>query len=680
LDCDAIRFSFAVDAGDMQAAVDLYQGPFLDGFYLDDSEEFEHWQEAERQRLAALYRQALEALAVGTEGAGNLTAAVNWWQKLLAQDPGDARIAARTMIALENQGNRAAALAVASDHASLMSQEFNARPNPALNSLAERIRSQPAGTRPDVPDNLPPPHTESSVVPASLVPDESGGSAQRARAKPGRRRWYVAAVLLVIAAATTASVTWARRSMVGPLAPPGEEIPIAVLPFQNMSADSGYQYLSDGITEELLNALTRVRGLRVAARTSSFQFRNPGGDVRDIGRRLNVSAIVEGSIRVSGNRMRITAQLIDARTGYHIWSNQFDHTESDLFAVQENIAQSVATALHIQLARENGESILNAGTRSTAAHDAYLRGRFEWNRRTEAGMLAAKAAFERAIKLDPLYAKAYAGLSDSWQLLPLYGRFPTGQALANAKTAALRAVALDSTLAEAHTSLAVMQLEYDRDREGAERSYRRAIALNPGYATAHHWFALFLVAGGRVAEATAQAEQARRLDPLSRVINAAVGTVRMFARDYPAAIAEFQSILQRDPQWPTGLSLLGRAYAVSGDYHAAMPPLEEAIRLSRRQPSQVALLAYIYAMAGRTGDARSLLGELLTAPAGIFSPPVDLAAIYVALNQHEEALALLERGVEERDEEMMYMKVDQRYDPLRGYPRFASILEKLDLR
>ena len=677
LDCDAVKFVTAVAANDMQAAVRLYNGPFLDGFFLDAAEEFEQWQEGERVRLAALHRQALEALATNAERAGDLTRAVEWWQKLGVADPGDARVAARAMMVLEQSGNRAAALAVAAAHAALMTKEYGAEPNPGLVELAARIRSQPV----DSPLEFPEIQASPVVMQPTPSTKESAGGAPplRSTPAPNYRRWYwLTGVAIVVAAGI--AVASSQRSRTPGLDGAGADISIAVLPFQNMSADSGFQYLSDGITEELLNALTRVRGLRVAARTSSFQFRERGGDVREIARRLHVAAIVEGSVRVSGNQLRITAQLIDARTGYHIWSDQFDRTEADLFTVQENIAQSVASALHVQLARRSGQSLLNAGTRSAEAHDWYLRGRFEWNRRTEAGMVAARAAFEQALAIDPQYARAYAGLSDAWQLLPLYGHFPTRQALANAKTAALRALALDSTLAEAHTSLAVMLLEYDHDRDAAEDEYRKAIALNPGYATAHHWYALFLIAGGRVDEATLQAEEARRVDPLSRVIHAAVGTVRMFARDYPAAIAEFRAILQRDSLWATGHALLGRAQAAAGEYEAAIPAIEKAVGISKRQPSQVALLAYVYAQAGRKGEAQTLLEELLAARAGVFAPPVDLGALYVALGDHDAAIRILERGVEDRDEEMMYMKVDPRYDPLRSHPRFPAILTSLDLQ
>jgi tetratricopeptide (TPR) repeat protein len=338
----------------------------------------------------------------------------------------------------------------------------------------------------------------------------------------------------------------------------------------------------------------------------------------------------------------------------------------------------VTRSLRLQLAQRIGESLVSASTKSVEAHDLYLRGRYEWNKRSEEGMRAAKDAFEKAISIDPRYAAAYAGLSDAWQLLPLYGQIRTKEALANAKTAALRAVALDSTLAEGHTALAVMLLEYDHDRKAAEHQYRRAIDINPGYATAHHWYALFLVAGGRFSEAIAEAELARRLDPLSRVINAAVGTVHLFSREYDAAIAEFRAILVTDPDWASGLGMLGRALTAAGQYPEAITQLEAALEISGR-PSQKALLSYTLAMAGRTSDARALLHDLIRPNPGSFIAPVDLAAIYVALNEPDEALRILHVGVEERDEEMMYMKVDPRYDPLRADPRFKKVLELLDL-
>jgi serine/threonine-protein kinase len=451
-----------------------------------------------------------------------------------------------------------------------------------------------------------------------------------------------------------------------------------VLPFQNMSPDRDHEYLSDGLTEELINALTKVPGLRVAARTSSFQFRDLAADVREIGRRLDVSAVVEGSVRASGDSLRITAQLIDTRTGYHLWSDEFDRPARDVFAVQEDIARAVTGALRVHLAERIAETLVSAGTQSVEAHDLYLRGRYEWNKRSEEGMRAAKEAFERAVVIDPRYALAYAGLSDAWQLLPIYGQVPAKEGLANAKTAALRALALDSTLAEAHTALAVMHLEYDHDRDAAERRYRRAIEFNPGYATAHHWYALFLVAGGRFQEAIAEAEQARRLDPLSRVINAAVGTVHLFSRDYVASIAEFRAILVTDPDWSSGLGMLGRALAAAGQYDEAIAQIQQALELSGR-PSHKALLAYTLAAAGRAAEARALLRQLRAPAAGSIVAPVDLAAVHVALGEHDEALRVLHLGVEERDEEMMYLKVDPRYDPIRRDPRFAEVLAALDL-
>lgn len=679
--CDLARFTDALSIGDRLAAVNLYTGPFMDGFYLDGAEEFERWQDSERGRLKVLYAEAIEGLAIDAERANDVRSAVSWWRRLSVMDPGSARVTGRLMVALERAGDRAGALALADAHAALMAREYDAEPTPEIVALAARIRGQPAAQ----PDDVPSPSEalvkiESGAMPAVLLAEEVKPSRSSGTRTPSRRRRAMAIGGAATALLVLASVPMISGRIRADSAAPSREVAtsIAVLPFANMSADPDNQYLSDGLTEELLNALTRIPGLRVAARTSSFQFRDRGADVREIGRKLDVAAVVEGSVRVAGERLRITAQLIDTRTGYHLWSNEFDRPAADVFAVQEDIAQAVTRSLRLQLAQRLGESIISAGTQSVEAHDLYLRGRFEWNKRSEEGMRAARDAFEKAISIDPRYAAAYAGLSDAWQLLPLYGQIRTKEALANAKTAALRAVALDSTLAEGHTALAVMLLEYDHDRKAAEQQYRRAIDINPGYATAHHWYALFLVAGGRFNEAIAEAELARRLDPLSRVINAAVGTVHLFSREYDAAIAEFRAILVTDPDWASGLGMLGRALTAAGQYPEAITQLEAALEISGR-PSHKALLSYALAMAGRTTDARALLRDLTRPKSGSFIAPVDLAAIYVALNEPDEALRILHVGVEERDEEMMYMKVDPRYDPLRADPRFAKVLELLDL-
>ena len=682
--CDAAHYLAALSCGDFRRAVDLYAGSFMDGFYLDGADDFERWQETERSRLAIAYADALGAMAEAAEQGGDWRSAVDCWRRLATIEPGTSRVVVRLMLALERAGDRSGALAAADAHAELMTSEFNAEPDPEVVALATRIRNHPMGVpapaQAPVPESLSIGADQRPPVPSENDPIESAEDVPHLRpVKRSAALWLGGAVAILLLG--SALIALGRNRLFSPrgVTPP-LSASLAVLPFVNLTGDSTNDYLSDGLTEELLNALAAVRGLRVAARTSSFQFRSRGADVKDIGRRLDVSAVVEGSVRASGNRLRITAQLIDARTGYHLWSHEFDRPMEDVFALQGDVAHAVTTALRARLAQPIGEAVLRASTSSGAAHDLYLRGRFEWNKRTEPAMLAAKAAFERAIAIDPHYALAYAGLSDAWQLLPLYGHVPTNEGLANAKTAALRAVALDSSLAEAHTSLAVMYLEYDHDRAAAEREYRRAIEINPGYATAHHWYALFLVAGGRFAEATAEVEVARRLDPLSRIINAAAGTVRLFARDYESAIAEFRAILVLEPTWATGQGLLGRAQAAAGRFDEAIPTLERAVSLSNRQPSHVALLAHALALAGRRNEANALLRELEEARPGSFAPPVDLAAVYVALGRPGEAFKILNRGVDERDEEMMYMKVDPRYDAVRADPRFARLLARLDLK
>jgi tetratricopeptide (TPR) repeat protein len=339
-------------------------------------------------------------------------------------------------------------------------------------------------------------------------------------------------------------------------------------------------------------------------------------DVRAVGRALQVAAVVEGSVRLDGDRLRVTAQVIDARSGYHLWSSEYDRRVRDIFRVQEEIARAVAGALSVELVQGMPDTIVARATTNPAAYQLYLRGRHEWNRRTQDGMWNALQAFQDAVALDPRFAAAYAGLADTWQLLPDYGAVQTTDALARAKTAALHAVALDSTLAEAHTALAALLDDYDRDRRGAERAYRRAIALTPSYATAHHWFAIHLADDRRFDEAFAEIEVARRLDPLSGIISTAAGAVRYFARDWTAAIAEYRAVVEVDPDFHIAWALLGRAHLLAGQVDQAIPALQRAVTQSDGDPSYTAVYAAALAAAGRRQEAKALLDSLEAVPAG----------------------------------------------------------------
>jgi serine/threonine-protein kinase len=501
---------------------------------------------------------------------------------------------------------------------------------------------------------------------------------RNARPAPRAPRRRMLGLSLVAASAVATLLLALRADDRGAAAEPLQPS-VAVLPFADMSPNGDQAYFSDGLTEELLNALAQTPGLRVAARSSSFLFRGPGVDVRSVGRRLDVGAVVEGSVRVDGGQLRVTVQLIDAESGYHLWSGQYDREMRHIFAVQEEIARAVATQLSAELALQLPDTLLTTTTANPAAYRLYLRGRHEWRKRTEEGMWAALEAFEQAIVLDPTYAGAYAGLADTWQLLPDYGGVESSEGLARAKTAALRAVALDSTLAEAHVALGALLDDYDHDRQGAEAAYRRAIALNPGYATARHWLGLHLANGGRFEEALVQIEQARRLDPLSDIVNTAVGAVRYFARDYEGAMAEYRAVLQLRPDFALGWALLGRVQLVAGQVDDAVASLERSVTLSDGDPSYRAVYAAALAARGRTEEARAIAQSVESPSDGGYVPYCELAAAYLYLDENDHALALFRRGYEERDSALKHIGVEPLYDRIRSHPAFAELMREAGL-
>ena len=649
---DIVRFRQAIARGDLTSATAAYGGRFLDGFFLDGTADFELWQEAERGRLESEYMAAMEKLADIAEEAGDWAAALHQWQAVFARTPDRARVTVGLMRALEATGDRAGALKVADAHSALLAEEFGAEPSPDVTALAARMRDDPTAIARPAKANA-----VSTLAPLGV-----------ARSIPRkRRRWAIAATAVIVTSmAVLALGPWRT----------GNEPSVAVLPFLDLSPLGDRAYLGDGMTEEILNALARIPGLRVASRSSAFQFRG-GVDVREVGRQLNVAAVVEGSVRLDGNRLRVTAQLIETRQGYHLWSQEYNRGMDDVFAVQEDIARMVASALGDELLEDVTRPLVPRGTQSTHAYDLYLRGRHDWNGRTTEGMWRALRAFQEAIALDAEYASAYAGLSDTWQLLPDYGNVPAREGLAHAKTAALRAIALDSTLAEAYASLGAILDDYDHDWQGAERAYRRAISLNPKYATARQWLALHLANAGRSDEAADEIERARRLEPLSRIINTAVGAVRYFARDYASAIAEYRAVVDQSPDFAIAWALMGRVFLVQGNADSAITSLRRAVELSRGDPSYRAVYAAALAAAGQRHMADSIARGVRDAPG--YVPYCELAAAYIYLGDHETALGLFERALQERDPAVKHIAVEPLYDRIRTNARFRALLERVGL-
>ena len=356
---------------------------------------------------------------------------------------------------------------------------------------------------------------------------------------------------------------------------------IAVLPFADMSPEGDQEYFSDGMTEEILDALAKVPGLRVAARTSSFQFKGQNPDVRDVGEKLGVEAVLEGSVRRSEQRLRITAQLVSAEDGFHLWSETYDRQLADIFAVQEEIARAIVEALRVQLPGGGSEPLVKEKTADLEAYNLYLRGRYVWNQRTKEGMEQAAEYFQQAVERDSTYAKAYSGLADAYTLLESYGYMPTAEALPRARAAAEAALRLDETLAEAHTSLA-QTLMTDGDWEAAEREFLRAVELNPSYATAHHWYSILLASLGQTEEALREIRLAHELDPLSPIISYALATHLAIAGDDDAAIAQLEKTIELAPDFENSYGGLSAALFQMGQTNEALQVIQRGVERNPR--------------------------------------------------------------------------------------------------
>jgi DNA-binding winged helix-turn-helix (wHTH) protein/TolB-like protein/Flp pilus assembly protein TadD len=444
---------------------------------------------------------------------------------------------------------------------------------------------------------------------------------------------------------------------------------IAVLPFKNLSGQSGDEYLTLGLADTLITSLGNLR--QVVTRPTSSVLKYADADPLAAGRELGVDALLDGRFQRLNDRIRVTVQLIRVSDGAPLWSEKFDEKFTDVFAVQDATAERVSQALALRLSGEETRMLAKTLTVNPEAYQLYLRGRYFWNKRTEEGLKKGREYFERATEKDPGYALAWAGLADSYNLLNTYSLSAPKDSFPKAKAAAQKALAFDDTLAEAHTSLALAIMVYDRDAAGAEREYKRAIELNPNYPTAHQWYAEYLTAQGRFDEAAAEIRRARELDPLSLITNSVEGFVSYYARRYDQAAAQLQKILELDSDfWPARF-ILGGTYAAQGSHRLAIAELEKAQQLSGNNSSVVAELAWAYAAAGRKEDARRLLQELSQKAKTSYVSPYRLAAIHLSLSETDAAITWLQKADTERTWEFLYLNVDPKFDALRNHPKFA---------
>jgi TolB-like protein/DNA-binding winged helix-turn-helix (wHTH) protein/Tfp pilus assembly protein PilF len=479
--------------------------------------------------------------------------------------------------------------------------------------------------------------------------------------------FVVVAVALVLVAAFALAPSWRRYDSV------------AVLPFVDATADSATQYLSDGIAEQVVNDLSQLSTLHVMAWTTVSRYRQPQIDVRAAGRDLGVKAVLTGRLSREGDHIVLQTELVDVTRGSQLWGKHYDANISDAPKLQLQISQDIASNLRVRLTESEQQKIQRHYSASPGAYELYLKGRFFWDKRTKIGLEQAIKHFQQAIRTDPNYALAYAGLADSYALLDDWGETAPRDSFPKARAAAERAIALDDSLAEAHVSLAIVREAYDWDWVGAEQEFKRAIELNPNYATAHQWYGLLLASMGRFSEAEAEVRRARELEPFSAIVNMALPEVYEWGRRYDEAISEYKKLLALDPNFAGTYGNLAYVYQLKHMF-------AESLAITRKKGFSVADPAYevrmrrTYAAAGFPGVLREGLKEELQDRAnGKYANAVGIAGLYAELGDEAHALEWLEKGYEEHSSKMQYLAVDPQFDSLRSNPRFQCWLEVLGL-
>jgi TolB-like protein/Tfp pilus assembly protein PilF len=453
---------------------------------------------------------------------------------------------------------------------------------------------------------------------------------------------------------------------------------IAVLPFENLSGDPNNAYFTEGIQEEILTRLAKIADLKVISRTSTQRFKSSPDNLPQIAKQLGVANILKGSVQKSADQVRVNVQLINAASDAHLWAETYDRQLTDIFHIESEIAKKIADTLQAKLTGSEKRAIAAQPTENSEAHEFYLKGRYIWNKRTAKDFKTAISYFQRAIDKDPNYALAYAGLADSYVLLSAFGAASPEESFPQAKAAAKKALELDDTLAEAHTSLAQVLLTYDFDFDGSIREFRRAIELNPNYATAHHWYGLGpLRKMGRFDEAIVEGKRAVELDPLSLAISADLGSDYFFARRYDEAIEQLRKTLEMDPDFYYVHWKLGRVHEAKGAFDAAIEEYQKARALSD-DPQVLGPLAHAYASSGNKTEPLKILDQLKELSKERYVAAYSFAIVYLGLGGKEEALRWLEKSYQNREGyEITSIRVDPFLDPLRGDPRFEVLVQKV---
>ncbi len=455
---------------------------------------------------------------------------------------------------------------------------------------------------------------------------------------------------------------------------------LVVLPLENLSGDQEQEYFADGMTDDLIANLAKIRSLRVVSRSTAMAYKGTHKPLPQIASELNVDAVVEGTVMRVGNRVRITAELVQVSTDQHLWADTYESPMGDVLALQNRVSSAIVDEIRINLSKEDKERLARKPSVSPEAYEDYLKGRYYWNKRSAEGFAKAIGYFEEATHKDPQYALAYAGLADCYGIIgaTIYGSVPAAEAAPKAKAAAIRALEIDPTLAEAETSLATAKFNYDWDWAGAAEGFKKAMQLDPGYATAYQRDSLYLSALGKFDDSFQQIKKARELEPLSISINASFGWRLYLAREYDRSIAQLRDTLEMDPTYVWAHLTLGQAYQQKGEFKLAIEQLQQAVELSHSSPLTISALAHAYALSGNHAEALKLLAQLEGDSKKMYVSPFYVAIVYLGLGKNEVAMNWLEKAYADRSNGLVFLKVEPELDPLRTNPRFITLQSRLN--
>jgi TolB-like protein/DNA-binding winged helix-turn-helix (wHTH) protein/lipoprotein NlpI len=456
---------------------------------------------------------------------------------------------------------------------------------------------------------------------------------------------------------------------------------LVVLPLEDLSGEKNQDYFADGMTDELIASLAKIRQLRVISRTSAMAYKGTHKPLSEIAHDLHVDAVVEGTVLRAGNRVRITAELVQVSTDRHLWAETYESELGNILTLQSQVASAIVNEIRVNLTPEEQKRLATPRLVNAQAYEDYLKGRYYWNKRSEEGLTKAVEYYQRAAEKDPQYALAYAGLADCYDLLgsTIIGAMSTTEAAPKAKAAALNALAIDPSLVDAEITLASIKLNYDWDWQGAENGFKHTIELNPDQATAHQRYSLYLTAMGRSQESLAEIKRAHDLDPLSLSINFSVAWRLYLARQYDQAIQQSRSTIDLDPNFVLAHLVLGQAYEQKGEFEMAIAELKKAASISPNSPLMLGALGHAYAMAGDTADAEKVRDDLVRRSNHQYVSPFYAALIFAGLKENEKALDWLDQAYQDRSNPLIFLKVDPELDPLRTNPRFQDLQRRIGL-